>query len=77
MRSIHVQMVSNMRDARSSDSNNIKYNIIEWIPLDPKRDSVQPPIVGSKKDSRGWYHNATARALAPLSCLDEFDANPM
>lgn len=77
MRSILVQMVSNMRDARSSDSNNIKYNIIEWIPLDPKTDSVQPPIVGSKKDSRGWYHDATARALVPLSRLDEFEDDPM
>jgi hypothetical protein len=70
-------MVANMRDARSSDSNTIKYNIIEWIPLDPKKDSVQPPIVGSKKDNRGWYHDATAQALAPLSRLDEFKADPM
>jgi hypothetical protein len=70
-------MVSNMRDARASDSNIVKYNIPEWIPVDPKKDSIQPPIIGTKKDSRGWYHNGTAEALTPLSRLDEFKTNPL
>ncbi|KDR69169.1 hypothetical protein GALMADRAFT_145574 [Galerina marginata CBS 339.88] len=47
--------------------NNIKYHIIEWTSLDPKKDTVQPLIFGSKNDIRGWYHTTTALALTQSS----------
>jgi hypothetical protein len=38
---------------------------------------ITPPIIGSRKDNRGWNHNATAAALCPLRYREEFDANPL
>jgi hypothetical protein len=70
-------MVDLMNDARAQDTNMVKYGICEWIPVDPKKDVINPPIVGTKKDGRGWYHNETAKALTPLSHLAEFQEDPM
>jgi hypothetical protein len=47
------------------------------LPLDPVRDVITPPIIGSKKSIRGWNHNATAAALCPLRFRAEFDENPL
>jgi hypothetical protein len=38
---------------------------------------ITPPIIGSRKDTRGWNHNATAAALCPLKYREEFNANPL
>ncbi|KAF8154658.1 hypothetical protein B0H34DRAFT_676396 [Crassisporium funariophilum] len=38
-------------EAKNSNTNTIKYTIISFIPLDPKKDMVDPPITGSGKDN--------------------------
>jgi len=63
--------------ARSEDINKVRYAIVEILPLDPVRDVITPPIIGSKKSNRGWNHNATAAALCPLRLRAEFDEDPL
>jgi len=64
-------------DARSQDINTVRYAIPEVLPLNPHVDAINPPIVGSKKNNRGWNHNATAAALCPLRLCAEFDEDPL
>lgn len=70
------QMVAMKNYARADDTHMVKYAIVQWIPLDPVENPVKPSLVGSRKDDRGWYHPATAKALTPLSLLEQFDRNP-
>jgi hypothetical protein len=70
-------MTELMGNARSDDTNLVKYGIEGWIPLDPVQNPLRPSIAGFSKEVRGWYHPETAKALTPLSRLQEFEANPM
>ena len=69
-------MSSAMRAARAEDSNLLKNHIIGYLPLDMTKETVMPPIVGKNKSDRGWNHKWTARALCPLSKLEQFNENP-
>ncbi|KAF8870042.1 hypothetical protein CPB84DRAFT_1754681, partial [Gymnopilus junonius] len=42
----------------------------------PAQDALSAPIVGARKDNRGFFHRDTARALTPLRLIAQFDANP-
>jgi hypothetical protein len=64
-------------EARSQDINTVRYAIGETLPLDPLKDVITPPIIGSKKSIRGWNHNMTAAALCPLRLRAEFDEDPL
>ncbi|KAF8173642.1 hypothetical protein BJ912DRAFT_1065122 [Pholiota molesta] len=65
-----------MREARSQDTNAMKFSIISYLPLDPDKDVITPPITGNQKSKRGWNHIWTARFLAPLKDRDIFEENP-
>ncbi|KAF8871102.1 hypothetical protein CPB84DRAFT_1855196 [Gymnopilus junonius] len=69
-------MVTLMGRARSDDTHLCKIHIKEWLPANPAQDALSAPIVGARKDNRGFFHRDTARALTPLRLIAQFDANP-
>jgi len=66
-----------MGEARSHDTNVVRYEIPKYIPLNYKKESVMPPITGGEKSGRGFSHLATGKLLCPLRYLDRFQADPM
>jgi len=64
-------------EAKNSDTNTIKYTIVSFIPLDPKKDVVDPPITGSGKDNRGFNHLVTGAALCPLKDHEKYEQDAL
>ncbi|KAF8992500.1 hypothetical protein BDQ17DRAFT_1432347 [Cyathus striatus] len=62
--------------AQGEDIHMVKQAIQHWIPSDPVTHPVTPALMGSRKESHGWYHLQTARALVPLKHVEVFDQNP-
>ncbi|PPR00723.1 hypothetical protein CVT26_012317 [Gymnopilus dilepis] len=71
-----TMMVTLMGAARADDTHTCKVNVKDWLPTNPARDTLSTPLVGNRKDNRGFAHKDTARALTPLRLLNQFDANP-
>jgi hypothetical protein len=69
--------------ARSDDTNKIKFSILNLFYEDPKigskfkdRDGFQALLPHDPKDSRGFKHLDTADLLCPLRLQDDFQADP-
>ena len=70
-------MVRAAGEARAQDTNNLRYEIPNYIPLEYQMESVTPPIARGEKSGRGFSHPATAKLLCPLRYLDRLQADPM
>ncbi|EKM78995.1 hypothetical protein AGABI1DRAFT_129261 [Agaricus bisporus var. burnettii JB137-S8] len=63
-------------DARNEDTSSLKKNAMKYLPLDPFKTPVMPPIPTSGKELRGFNHVMTARLLTPMKDIAEFDNDP-
>lgn len=70
-------MVRAAGEARAQDTNNLRYEIPNYIPLEYQTESVMPPITGGEKSGRGFSHPATTKLLCPLRYLDRLQADRM
>ena len=70
-------MVRTVGEARAQDTNNLHYEIPNYIPLEYQTESVTPPIARGEKSGHGFSHPATAKLLCPLRYLDHLQADPM
>jgi hypothetical protein len=69
--------------ARSDDTNKIKFSILNLFYEDPKigsefkdREGFQALLPHDPKDCRGFKHLDTAHLLCPLQLQDDFRADP-
>lgn len=78
-----VKITKARNQARSDDTNKIKFCILNYMYEDPRigsnfkdREGFQALLSHDSKDRRGFNHVDTADLLCPLHLKDEFAADP-
>ncbi|KZP02808.1 hypothetical protein FIBSPDRAFT_864614, partial [Athelia psychrophila] len=70
-------MESQAKEVRTTDSGNLKHDIVGYLPKRLFVDLVNPPIPKAlSKANRGFNHPQIARMLCPRDRLDAFDSDP-
>lgn len=72
-----IKMESQAKEVRTTDSGNLKHDIVGYLPKRLFVDLVNPPIPKAlSKANRGFNHPQIARMLCPRDHLDAFDSDP-
>ncbi|KAF8123643.1 hypothetical protein EV363DRAFT_1272524 [Boletus edulis] len=73
---ITSKMNSIIRSTRSSDATRLKPHIAQYIPFNPFKSQIDPPIVHANgRADMGLNHPVLARFLCPVDQLERYDAD--
>jgi len=68
-------MTEIIHGTRSVDSTSLKKHVAQYLPIDPHKEGIKPPIVNGSKAEMGLKHPVLARFLCPVDRVQDYDAD--